>query len=68
MAQESLAQFCALILADAELQARLWQTSARADFIKLVVRLGAERGYEFTADDVEAALQTGRRAWLERWV
>ncbi len=68
MAQESLEQFQQLILADATLQAQLWQTSARADFIMLVVRLGVERGYEFTVAEVEAALTAGRRAWLEVWV
>lgn len=68
MAQEALEQFCRLVLADAELQAQLWQTPARGEFVALVVRLGAERGCVFTHADVEAALQTGRRAWLERWV
>lgn len=68
MAQESLAQFQQLVLADEALQTRLWQTNARADFITLVVRLGVERGYDFTAAEVAAALIAGRRAWLEVWV
>jgi hypothetical protein len=34
----------------------------------LVVRVGAERGYRFTSQDVEAALHASRRAWIERWI
>jgi hypothetical protein len=68
MAKEGLAQFLELVRADAALQARLWPVRARADFVALVVRLGAARGYDFTPEDVEAALAEGRRAWLERWV
>jgi hypothetical protein len=38
------------------------------NFVAAVLRAGAERGYAFSATDVEAALHAGRRAWLERWI
>jgi predicted ribosomally synthesized peptide with nif11-like leader len=37
-------------------------------FLERMVRLGAERGYCFTTDDVRLALSRSRRAWLERWL
>lgn len=68
MTQTDLEKFRRLVLTDAELQAQLWQTRERDAFIALVVRLGAERDCQFTPQDVQAALDAGRRAWLERWL
>jgi hypothetical protein len=68
MSRESFEQFRQLVLQDAVLQERLRDTIDRGLFITLVVRLGEERGYEFTAHDVEAAMRASRQAWLLRWV
>jgi hypothetical protein len=68
MAQADLEKFRRLVLADAELQAQLWQTREREAFINLVVRLGAAHDCHFTPAEVQAALDAGRRAWLERWL
>ena len=68
MSQEALSEFRARVLADAELQAELWRAAERAAFVELCVRLGAERGYNFTHAEVAAALHEGRRAWRVEWV
>ena len=47
---------------------RLRETGDHEIFVVLVVSLGEELGYIFTSEDVEAALRTSRRAWLERWI
>lgn len=60
-------RFRALVLEDEALQQVLWGMTERAAFVALAVRLGGERGLRFTAEDVEAAMAAGRRAWLERW-
>ena len=68
MSSESFEQFRETVLRDRELQEALRATPDREAFISLVVGLGEERGYSFTAADVKDALQAGRRSWLERWV
>lgn len=60
-------RFRALVREDEALQRVLWATPERAAFVAVAVRLGGERGLRFAAEDVEAALDSGRRAWLERW-
>ena len=56
------------MLADRELHAQLRATANEDEFIALAVRLGAERGYDFTAPTVQEAVREKRRAWLERWL
>jgi predicted ribosomally synthesized peptide with nif11-like leader len=68
MSRERFEQFRQLVLQETVLQERLRETSDREAFIKLVVRLGEERGYRFTAADVEAAMQASQQAWLLRWI
>jgi predicted ribosomally synthesized peptide with nif11-like leader len=68
MSKESFEQFRQLVLQDTALQERLRETFDRETFITLVVRLGEERGYGFTARDVEAALRASQQAWLLRWI
>ena len=68
MSQENLERFREAVLADPGLQERLRATRDREAFAELVVRLGGERGYVFTAEDVAEAMREGRRAWLEQWV
>ena len=66
--QRNLERFGQLVLAERELHDRLRATADEKTFVELTVRLGAERGCEFTAAIVEAALRERRRAWLERWL
>jgi hypothetical protein len=68
MAGPSFEQFRRLVLQDPALQGRLRDTPDRGAFIRLTVQLGNERGYTFTAADVEDALRRSQRAWVERWI
>ncbi len=56
------------VLQDQTLQERLKGIAVRLEFIDATVRLGAELGYSFTADDVEEALRESRREWTENWI
>jgi len=56
------------VLADLNLQEQLRRTPDKESFQKLLVALGGERGYRFTQADVEDALRTARRRWIERWL
>jgi len=68
MSQEALNQFRQLVLEDISLQERLRETPDRETFLRLVLQLGAERGCDFTAVEVQAAMQASYQAWLMRWV
>lgn len=68
MSQENLERFRQLVWQDRALQEELWAATDQDEFIALVQRLGAERGCEFTTEEVFGALQAGHRAWLERWL
>ncbi|MFL6212220.1 MAG: Nif11-like leader peptide family natural product precursor [Pyrinomonadaceae bacterium] len=68
MSQESFEQFRQLVLADELLQRELQVAPGDDSFLALTVRLGAERGYSFTVEDVAEAMRASRRAWLERWL
>jgi hypothetical protein len=68
MSHETLEQFRQLVLDDMALQERLRAVPVRAEFITLTLQLGAERGYDFTVDDIEDVLRANQRAWLERWL
>lgn len=66
MSSENLEQFQRVVLEDVSLQHQLLNVSDRDTFLRLVVQLGATRGYLFTVDDVRLALQASRRAWVEQ--
>ena len=68
MSQEGLEQFYRLVFDEPVLQEQLKAISSREEFVMLMVRLGAERGCDFTREEVESALQTARRVWIERWI
>ncbi|HEY0003429.1 MAG TPA: Nif11-like leader peptide family natural product precursor [Pyrinomonadaceae bacterium] len=68
MSQESLDQFRLLVLEDVSLQKQLRETPDRDSFLRLMLQLGEERGYSFTAETVEQALRDEHRAWVMRWV
>lgn len=65
---ENLSRFGELVLADRALHDRLRATEDVFAFAALAVRLGAERGLEFTEATVLEAVQAKRREWLERWI
>lgn len=66
MSQASLEQFRELVLHDPALQSQLRETPDQRAFIEQMLRLGAERGYEFTAAEIEAAVLAARRVWTRR--
>lgn len=65
---DALARFCDLVFEDVILQDRLRQVIDKRLFVDLVVRLGEERGFSFSASDVDQAFRANRRAWIERWL
>jgi len=68
MSQESFEQFRNVVLEDLSLQERLRVFTERDEFIASVVESGAERGFQFTAEDVSEAMNANRRGWIERWI
>jgi len=67
-APEELARFRQAVLSDRKLQHRLRQTADRESFVRLVVAVGRDHGYRFTAADANDALRAAQRAWIERWI
>ncbi len=63
----NLEGFGKLVLADIGLHNRL-RTAGLEAFPELAVKLGAERGYTFTAEVVREELQKKRRALREKWI
>ena len=68
MTRASFEQFRLLVLEDSALQERLRDTPNMQSFLDLTLRLGRERGYSFSDEDVEDAIKENRRAWHQRWV
>ena len=66
--QLNFERFGELVLEDRGLHAQLRATPHEEAFVTLAVRLGADRGLDFSAPVVRAAVQEKRRAWLERWL
>ena len=68
MSLENLEAFREEVWRDPALQAPLRDTTDSSEFATLLVRLGRERGYEFSEGDVTEALRGARRTWQERWL
>ena len=66
--RRNLERFGELVLADHELHDQLRAAADESAFVALAIRLGAERGCDFTAPVVRDVLSEKRRAWLERWL
>ncbi len=66
MAQGDFERFRERVLQDMRLQEQLWDVEDRNAFVQLLLSLGREHGYSFGAEEVTAALQASRRAWIER--
>lgn len=63
-----LERFRQAVFDDLSLQERLRATKDFESFGRLVVSLGRDRGFRFTLQDVEEAIQAARRTWIERWI
>lgn len=68
MSQEQFEQFRNVVLEDLSLQKQLREFTRRNMFVAQVVKSGAERGFQFTAEDVEEAMNANHRDWIERWI
>jgi hypothetical protein len=62
----AFAAFRSAVLDDVELQARLREVDSPVAFIERCAQLAVPRGYHFDAEDVRAAMRSGRTAWLQR--
>jgi Nif11 domain len=62
-----LQRFQAMVHADPILAAELRGASDHAAFVALVVARAQERGLTIGADDVAAALDAAKRAWMLQW-
>lgn len=68
MSQEQFEQFRKIVLEDLSLQKQLRSFTRYDRFVARVVKLSAERGFEFTADEVLEEIKASRRLWIERWI
>ncbi len=66
MLQEDFERFRDQVLQDSALQEQLRAIEDRDAFMRRVVELGQENGYAFGVEQVAAAMQATRRAWIER--
>lgn len=60
--------FRAVVLADLDVQRRLRDVNDPEEFVRVVVELAEQAGFEVTAQDVDGAMLDGRRTWIERWI
>jgi hypothetical protein len=65
---EEFQRFRQTVLNDLKLQKRLRETDDQESFIRLLVGLGQQLGYRFTAADADNALRAEQQAWIERWI
>lgn len=68
MSDTAFSEFRTVVLADTDLQDKLREINDRAEFISSVVDLASKLGINLSVEDVENAINTGRRAWIERWI
>jgi len=65
MSQAKLKEFLPTVLTDAKLADQLKNTTDKAKFSETLMRLGKERGYDFTADDVDVVLLKNKKNPLD---
>jgi len=68
MSKTVFEEFRAKVLADSSLRDELQNINERDEFVQRVVKLATEQGFELSVDNVENAMNAGRRAWIERWI
>ena len=61
MSQENIQQFLQMASQDQELQSKLKAANDREAYIRLVVELGKEKGYNFTSPQVATALDAAAK-------
>jgi len=66
MSTEAFDNFRNLVLENPSLQRLLRSTSDYDTFVESTIRLGNERGYSFTSEEIDAVFHRARRTWLER--
>jgi ribosomal protein S18 acetylase RimI-like enzyme len=67
-AEEGLARFRRIVLADRELQETLLGVPDRGKFVARVVEEARARGCNVTPDEVDDAIRSSWRAWNQRWI
>lgn len=65
---QAFERFRAQAVLDPALMEKLCAPNSIEACSALFVAVGAERGFRFTGEDVQAGLLSARRAWFERWV
>ncbi len=66
--QRNLERFCRIVATDDQLHLALLDAPDLERFAALTVELGQKHGCCFTVEEVRAALEEKRRAWLQHWV
>lgn len=64
----NVVRFRQLVLEEEHLLRQLRQTGDLESFIALSVQLSREHGCPVTPEEVQAAVQDERRAWLQKWI
>lgn len=67
MSKEDFEQFHRMVLRDSSLQEHLRGIEWRDELIAAVIETGKQKGFDFTAEDVEDAFRENQRRWIERW-
>jgi hypothetical protein len=62
-----LLQFQRLVASDLQLSKTLQGLPDTEVFITRTLELAAERGLEFSREELRAAMRSGRRRWNEQW-
>ncbi len=66
MSQEDFERFRQKVLQEPSLQKQLLKAENLDAFVRRCIELGQLYGCSFGNDEVNAALQSSRRAWIER--
>ncbi len=66
--QNDFERFRELVIAEPALRKALLDISDSDEFISLAIRLGQNHGCKLSVCELQAALDTGRRSWLERTI
>jgi hypothetical protein len=60
--------FRKIVLASPPLLKQLRAAPDITAFVSRVVEMAGQQGFQFTAEEVHAALRASPRAWIERWI
>jgi len=65
---ESFEAFRKMVLARPALLNRFRAAPDVPTFIALVQETAAQNNFQFTAEEIHAALRASQQAWIERWI